>query len=294
MILSSITYEDYFSLRTDIIRYYGGKNDERCMRELGQFFLYCVKHQLKPLSELWNEYKVMAGFTEVENNPDYHINAKIRDMEMQGFYFGSHGGFGYDENRDPLGFLIDQPILIDFNAPSHREFFFKLFPYRFIHVKSTERLDFLAFHLNNTFKNDVINYRLFLHEVKASSRHIIGDYFDLLKQWIEDALVNNEISRDILTTRQQALIYYLKIEAGDETMPVPKMKGLINYGNSINGGSGGVSFKNAFVNVENQFREKEVPASDITLVLKHLKGKTKLLAQTKIGELGKVGLPNKQ
>jgi hypothetical protein len=87
---------------------------------------------------------------------------------------------------------LDEAILIDFNDPSQKPFFYTLFPYRLKQLEGPTRVKFLEHQLHSTFSGNRKDYRQFLNEIKASSRTIIGDFYDLLNQWITDELSNQK------------------------------------------------------------------------------------------------------
>lgn len=193
------TWEEYFSIRTDIIWYHGlftksqdnlNDIDQLCIRELGQFLMHGGVNHWKKFSELWKEYKDINGFNDSHENPDYSQKSKIRDMAMNGFYFGI--GLSY-EDGEPIGVLIPQPINIDYHNDLHKGFFLKLFPFRFRYLPADHKIQFLDFHLNETFKKDTEAYRLFLNTVKGSYKNIFGDNFDLLNQYIDGLKESNQV-----------------------------------------------------------------------------------------------------
>ena len=185
MILN-LKWEEYFSIRVDLLFYdrdiIDTEKQRRLLLTLGDFM--ADQQQWKKLSELR---------TEPITNPDYHVNSQIRDMELQGFYFG-WGGISYEDN-EPIGVLMDQPIQI--TRDTNPSYFAKLFPFRLIQITTDNRKwvqtedaesrinRFLFFQLQESFQNDATRFISFLRSLKASSGDLIDNFKDSINLWIE-------------------------------------------------------------------------------------------------------------
>jgi len=180
-----LTYQDYYSLRVDTIYYDRDvlKIDRRpLLLILGDFMR--ERGEWKKISELR---------TSPVTNSDYSIENQLRDMEMEGYYFG--GSVIYYEDGEPTGTFLDQPIKI--KNEEKPLWFEKLFPYRLIQITTENRKwvhhnvassrisDFLNFHLEENFSNDLSKFGVWLESIIASTSPLLTDYKPLIYNWIQ-------------------------------------------------------------------------------------------------------------
>lgn len=190
MELGGLTNDFFYSLSVDLLFYDRDllitPLSDRMQSFLADFM--GERGEWKKLSELNPAHKT---------NPDYHVKALMRDMELDGFFFGK--GISYQDG-EPIGINMDQRIAIEYKE--NPAYFQKLFPFRLIQVcrdnrkwmqpkSADERLgELLKFHLDHSFDNNLNKYRAFLLSLEYSSGDIVMGFMDSIKLWIDSQLSN--------------------------------------------------------------------------------------------------------
>lgn len=208
MELGGIQNRDFYSLRVDILFYDKDLLTISMMDRMVSFLVDFMGDRGE-----WKKLSVLQS--KPITNPDYHKNAIMRDMELDGYYFGK--GTSYKDG-EPIGIHMDQPITIAYKENPGS--FSKLFPFRLLQVcgenrkwvqtkSAEERLkEFLEIHLLESFDNDVPRFKSFLLSLQGASNELMRDFMDSIKLWLDGkgSKTKNDEKNDYSELRLETLI----------------------------------------------------------------------------------------
>jgi len=237
-----------------------------------------------------NEPMVESGMIELEewkklaNDQDLNIRdefrKKIRDSLLSNNYTHvGHNQFNlyYIAPYQYFGVNLNQPVEIK----RDHEAFPLLFSFRL--SKTKYPVEFLEFHLSETFAHNIGEYKILLAQLVLE---IISNRIQLVTEWKEQKLNTNATSTEkkCITALEHALLLYIKIESKEITQQGAKKKFLSDYAGKIGIGQG--KFPTHFYEVERLFRESNSKLIELIKgVLPHLTGESRNFAQLSLLKL---------
>ncbi len=180
------------------------QSEKQAISRLSEFLVFknqwgCVSDilQMKSYGKDYIDHLILHSNIINDESIGLFYNIKI-DLVGKGIFFGL-GNTSYRVSQsgvnEPICAFMLSEIAPDYSIKEERTYFRSFFSLKLVKIDWTYFNDFLDFHFVNTFNNNYLMYRNFLHEVMSDQileeRSMLNTRLD---NWINDNLKNTEES----------------------------------------------------------------------------------------------------